>query len=795
MPKYFAEDACMLHIPFHYFNFLEVVITSLISMVAAFIGINSSRSIKLTKNKFRATILAAMIMGFTFWLSHFITAYTSDIPFSTNNYILYFLTNFLLCFLGSYVAIFLAQSQTFNLVRYIFGSIGLGIAILSAELGGFFVLYKDLLEVKPILLVVSIILVIGMSFSTLRFLIQVTNEDLFTIKRSWRYLSTFLVGTSLAGAPFILLVSVLDLESVFGEASQFSYLIPFVFMIVSNLLLMLVPDVLGEKILMKALSKYQSLEQHNPSAVFSIDLNGFITSVNKEGVKLTGYLEEELLTLNIAQLLPRERTKWVVKNLNSVLFGETKNIESQVIRKDGSLIDVRINAVRIIVDKVVIGAFGIVEDITEAKRAQQTIEHLAYYDELTNLPNRRKLREVLNELVEEDQSFSVMLIDFDRFKRINDNFGHTFGDYFLVEVAKRLTAVVPDDCIVTRLGGDEFLLILPETENATLTAQKLIQEFRTPIPVFGIELLVTASLGIASFPHDTTEIDELLKFADIAMYQAKDNGSNNFAHFSTNMINNQFDLTLENDFRKALEQKELMLYFQPKMNVYKNEMIGCEALLRWIHPKEGFISPGVFISLAEEVGLIVPLERYVIREVCKRIASWTEMGLNPKRVSMNISMDSLFQEDFIHYLLKNMREFNVDGSMLELEITERIVMKNEEFVNKTLQRLRELGIEISIDDFGTGYSSLSYLYKLHVDRLKIDKLFIDICTENSEIVSTIIAMAGSLHLKVIAEGVETEEQLKVLKELGCKEVQGFYFSKPLPNNEFEKLLKELATVS
>ncbi|MBM6619640.1 EAL domain-containing protein [Bacillus suaedaesalsae] len=784
----------MFQITFHYFHIFEVLITSLFSMVATFIGINSSRNIKLSKNKVRTTIISAVVMGFTFWLSHFFTAYTIDIPFSTNNYVLYFATNFLLCFTGSYIAIYLAQYQTFNLLRYIIGSIMLAIVILSAELGGFYVLYQDLIDIKPILLIVSIILVVGMSFSTLRFLIQVTNEDIFTTKKSWKFIAGMLAGTSIAGIPYILLISILDLQSVFGEAPQYSYLVPFIFMIVSNLLLMLVPDIFGEKILMKALSKYQSLEHHNHSAVFSIDLSGFITSVNKEGIKLTGYSEEELLTLNIAQLLPKERTKWVVKNMNSVLFGETKNIESQVIRKDGSLIDVKINAVRIIVDKVVIGAFGIVEDITEAKKAQQTIEHLAYYDELTNLPNRRKLREVLDELVDDNQVFSVILIDFDRFKRINDNFGHTFGDYFLVEVAKSLTNVIPEDCLVARLGGDEFLIIVPETENVTLTAQKLIHEFRSPIQVYGIELLVTASLGIASFPHDTGEIDELLKFADIAMYQAKDNGANKFAHFSHDMINDQFDLTLENDFRRAIDNKELMLYFQPKMNVYKNEVIGCEALLRWMHPKEGFISPGVFIPLAEEVGLIVPLERYVIREVCKRIASWTEMGLQPVRVSMNISMDSLFQEDFIHYLLKNMREFNIDGSMLELEITERIVMKNEEYVNKTLQKLRELGIEISIDDFGTGYSSLSYLYKLHVDRLKIDKLFIDICLENAEIVATIIAMAGSLHLKVIAEGVETEEQLRVLKELGCKEVQGFYFSKPLPSDEYEKLLKEIAII-
>ncbi|KAA0549811.1 EAL domain-containing protein [Bacillus sp. BGMRC 2118] len=780
-------------LPFYIFNFLEIIVTIILSSITTLTALTASKKIKKiyeTKHKLKTVVLYSILLGFFFWATNLFVVESVGLPYAKEKFISYFSLNFILCCVGSFVALWISQDKKYSQTGYIFSSVSIGLVILGADLVGFFTLYHEIIKIQPLLLFLSTILVFSTSFSMLRFLIQVTNEELFNVEKHWLYVGVFLTGIALAGIPYILLVSTINIESVFAvKTGQLFYLLPFIYMAIANVVLMICPDLFGEKVLFKLISQYKSLSNHNPNAVFSIDLDGRILDVNQEASHLTGYSVEELKNKPVFKLLRQDRNTELEMILKAVKSGDTKNIETKAVKKDGSLIDVRITAVRIIVDKEIVGVYGIVEDITSSKQALETIEHLAYVNELTGLPNRRKAMEKLAELLQAEVPFSILLIDFDRFKRINDNFGHTFGDYFLSEVANKLKRILPEETIVSRLGGDEFLVISQNME-ITKEAEKIVSAFRSSLPVNGVDILATASIGISSYPMHSNKIDELLKYADIAMYNSKDNGADTFSTFSSSMLDEKVNILLENDLRSAIKDNELEIYYQPKYDIRFNQLIGSEALLRWKHPIDGFISPNVFVPLAEEVGLIVELERYVIKYVISTLAKWKEEGLELNRVSINTSFISIFQEDFVDYIVEQLNQHGIDGSLIELEITERIVMKNEEYVNRTLLKLKELGIEISMDDFGTGYSSLSFLHKLQIDRLKIDKSFIDTIQVNSSMVSTIIAMAKNLNLKVIAEGVETTEQVELLKKLECFEVQGYYYSPPINKDDYEVLLKQ-----
>ncbi|OIK04095.1 hypothetical protein BIV59_22310 [Bacillus sp. MUM 13] len=355
----------------------------------------------------------------------------------------------------------------------------------------------------------------------------------------------------------------------------------------------------------------------------------------------------------------------------------------------------------------------------------------------------------------------------------------------MIEVGKKLQNLINDSGITSRLGGDEFLILVPHTDVTTL-AEQIIQTFRSPLSVNGYEVLLTASMGIASYPEHSTNTNDLYKYADIAMYHSKENGANSFSVYNEEMAEETLNkLGLESDLQKALDNRELLLYFQPKVHTAEDKLTGSEVLLRWNHPEKGFIPPNVFIPIAEESGMIVFLEKFVFNEVCKVLSKWKESGKDIKRVSINISLISILQEDFASHIISTLEEYKIEGHFLELEITERIVMKNEDDVNCILQTLREKGIHISIDDFGTGYSSLSYIDKLNVDILKIDQSFIRNIESNREVITAIIFLAKSLKMKVIAEGVETKKQIQLLKELGCEDVQGYYYSPPIPLKDFE----------
>ena len=484
---------------------------------------------------------------------------------------------------------------------------------------------------------------------------------------------------------------------------------------------------------------------------------------------------------------------------------------------------------------------GVVQDITERKNAEDRIRELANFDSLTGLPNRRYFRDQFSAALERARTsgtaVGVLFIDLDRFKQINDTLGHQVGDQLLREVAKRLFQCVRENDTVARaaeraalgnsvqppsigsatrslaagsqsaapspgasnsvarLGGDEFTILLTDLADPTIidtVAQRLMDAMRRPFSFSGHELFVTASIGLATYPADGNDVDTLLRKADIAMYAVKDSGRNGVLRFSSAMNTATAERwRLETALHRALERQELVLYYQPKVNVVDGQIIGAEALMRWKRGGE-LVPPAEFITVAEESGLIVPITEWAVREVCQQMVRWAEAGMAPLPVSVNISGRHIQRANLVEPVQAALRDVKLDPRLLELELTETVLMHNLSATLPLLQSLKDLGVSISVDDFGTGYSSLSYLKRLPIDTLKIDRSFVrelETSSDNAAIVAAIIAMSKSLKLRVVAEGVETQGQMARLFEQGCQLMQGFLFSPAVPGDDFPAMAK------
>ncbi|MBI3896675.1 MAG: EAL domain-containing protein [Gammaproteobacteria bacterium] len=437
--------------------------------------------------------------------------------------------------------------------------------------------------------------------------------------------------------------------------------------------------------------------------------------------------------------------------------------------------------------------------VVRRKRSEERLAYLAQHDSLTGLPNRAlfadRLRQAIFQASRHSRQVAVAFLDIDRFKTINESLGHEAGDLLLRAMAERLRHCLRDGDTVGRTSGDEFTLILADmaqVDDAARLAHKILTSLRRPFELLGQEIYVSASLGLTLYPHDSQDVEELLRNADVAMYRAKEIGRNTYQFYAAEMTAHAQDrLSLENALRRALDRGEFTLHYQPIVELNGGNVIGAEALLRWRHPERGMVPPLQFIPLAEETGLIVPIGEWVLRTACAQCKEWDSNGLGALTLAVNISPRQFQRPDFASTVAKVLRETGLPPERLELELTESVLMHNPETTIANMKRLSDIGVQLSIDDFGTGYSSLSYLKRFPIDRLKIDRSFvkgIPADGDDAAIATAIIAMAHKLQLNVIAEGVETADQLAYLRSHECDVMQGYYFSPPIPNDEYVKLL-------
>ncbi len=522
-----------------------------------------------------------------------------------------------------------------------------------------------------------------------------------------------------------------------------------------------------------------------------------IISVNPAFTRLTGYRPEEVIgrnpsLLNSGRQSPEfYREMWAQLSAEGQWQGEIWNR-----RKSGELYPelLTITAIKDR-DGTLTNYAAVFSDISQLKENEAHIRHLAYFDPLTGLPNRRLLEDRLQVALahahRNRNRAAVLFIDLDRFKRINDSLGHEVGDQLLMEIARRLCACLREDDTVARMGGDEFIAVLSDLtdpDDAAHTATRIIESLRRPVQVDGHELTVTTSIGISIFPDDSRDPVALIKNADTAMYRAKDEGRNAFQLYQPAMNARSLEhLALESALHRALAREELVLHFQPLVHVEAGRTVAAEALLRWMHPDLGLVPPADFIPLAEETGLIVPIGEWVLRTACLQHARWREAGHGELRMLVNISARQFRDEGFTAMVARVIAETGMPAAQLTLELTETMLMDGSERIIGVLDGLRALGVRLALDDFGTGYSSLAYLKRFPIDELKIDRLFIrdiDRNPDDAAIAEAIIKLAHSLGLRVVAEGVESAEQLAILAQHGCDLAQGFHFSKPVEAAKF-----------
>ena len=435
----------------------------------------------------------------------------------------------------------------------------------------------------------------------------------------------------------------------------------------------------------------------------------------------------------------------------------------------------------------------------KVKLANDQLKHLVHHDILTDLPNRILLQDRLSQAIElahrQGRQLAVMFMDLDQFKNINDSLGHAVGDQLLQSVAQRINACVRHSDTVSRQGGDEFVLLLPfigHPEDAALSAQKILAALAEPHHLRQHDLHTSASIGISVYPDDGQDAETLIKNADAAMYNAKENGRNTYSFFRQSMNDRAVRRqSTEASLRNALERQEFVLHYQPKINFQSGAIVGVEALIRWQHPERGLLAPAQFVSIAEDCGLILPIDRWVLREACHQARIWLQMGLPPITIAVNTSAPEFSAKDFLENIRTTLDDTGLEPRYLQLELTESILMRDPESANTVLHALADMGVTLAIDDFGTGYSSLSYLKQFPIDILKIDQSFVRHMTSNSEdaiIVSTVISMGNSLKKLIIAEGVETQEQYELLRAQQCDEGQGFYFCPPQGSEALTSLL-------
>ncbi|HZW25630.1 MAG TPA: EAL domain-containing protein [Gallionella sp.] len=556
-----------------------------------------------------------------------------------------------------------------------------------------------------------------------------------------------------------------------------------------------------EKALRNRNRESSSLIENTPDYVVRFDRECRYMYVNPAFEKMTGAPAAEFVGRTPQEIFAGEVNRCYEKNIHNVVDSRN-SIEAEIVGEFSAGMDKRYFHVRYTPEfdssGRVVSVLAVGRDISPLKEAERRLNHMAMYDELTGLPNRTLFRDRLSLAMASRQGYSIglLLIDLDNFKAINDTLGHTVGDALLKRVGESIRSLLREEDMVARLGGDEFVVVLQnvsQPDDLDRAAARILRAISTPMIVEGNQLYINASMGISVYPGDGDDYGTMLRNADTAMYYAKSQGRNGYRYFVEDMNKDRQErLSMAAGIRHALDNGEFELNYQPKVSLKAGEICGMEALIRWRHPQQGMIPPGRFIPVAEDCGLISEIGEWVIAAAIRQLAAWRDMGLTPVKVAVNLSAGQCQSEQTLLLVDRLLAEYAIDGKYLEMEITESMVMHDAEKAIDIFWQLKERGVSVAIDDFGTGHSSLSYLKRFPIDSLKIDKSFVDdIGTDknDAEIVCAIIALAHSLGMCVVAEGVETKAQLDFLRNNGCDEVQGYYFSKPLPAGAMTECIK------
>lgn len=558
----------------------------------------------------------------------------------------------------------------------------------------------------------------------------------------------------------------------------------------------------SHRALYESKERYRTLTENTYDLISEIDTKGRYLYVSPNYKDVLEYEPGDLLGKHVTDFIYQEDHAAVMASLGKLLLDHfapgqlvyravAKNREFCWLESTGKTYSTAAGETRTVF---------VSRNISERQRFEEMIRYQAFHDPVTGLPNRMLFKDRLSLAIAHakryNQPLAVLYLDLDRFKVINDTLGHGLGDRLLKSVADRLTACVSEEDTVARLGGDEFTLLLPDVdrgENAAVVAKKIVESIRQPFKIDGYELFITTSIGIVLHPNDGNDAETLLKNADTAMYRAKETGKNNYQLYNPSMNAKAFErLSLENNLRRALSLNEFVVYYQPKVNINTKLIVGVEALARWQHPRLGLVPPDQFIPVAEETGLIVPIGEWILRTACAQNKEWQEAGLPPIRVAVNLSARQFQLQNLVDTVSRILQETGLDPSWLELEITEKLVMQDSEYIFRVLEELKNMGIILTIDDFGSSLS-LGYLRRFPVNKLKIDMSFVSEIGSNRNheaIAATVLYLGKSLNLGVIAEGVENEKQLDFLKQHNCSELQGFMFGRPVSASDFKELLQK-----
>jgi len=564
--------------------------------------------------------------------------------------------------------------------------------------------------------------------------------------------------------------------------------------------------------------RYRFIVDNSPDIIYMLDEAGYFCFVNDRISQLLDYQKDDLIGHHYSEVVHEEDIEKAKYAFAERRTGDraSRNVEFRLRCRDNAQpsryfesrsVSIELNSMGIYRDtgnnseKCYVGTYGVARDISERKRAEEIINFQLYHDLLTQLPNRALLRDRLGLAISQakrsSSQLALMYLDMDRFKVINDSLGHVAGDQLLQTVANRLRNSLRYSDTLARVGGDEFNLLVPEVSgrvDAIRLVEKVLDNLKAPIFIDGVEVFVSFSIGIALFPDDGETMDTLIKHADIAMYHVKRHGKDGYEFFSNSMkATADQHLSLDTGLRRAIDEEQLQVYFQPQIDLQSGIVSGMEALLRWKHPEAGNISPTEFIPVAEENGLINEIGMWVLDAGCAELSKWRKAGHDQLKLAVNVSSKQLAQADFEHQVFNTLTKHGIPGSALELEITENVLIQDMDQVINKLRQLHAAGICIAVDDFGIGYSSLGYLQSLPLSTLKIDRSFVSgirATSSRNSIVTAIIAMAKELGLGIIAEGVETEIQHQQLKRLGCTHAQGFLFSRPMPKEQAGLFLKK-----